>query len=188
MDFAVVHYAQNKKSIPQIVDLLYKTRDKKITRQALEKRLFDPSVKSVRLPVREGLLAAQKESWSYVKNAKSPFADALWLVDGTQTALFHHRDGAAKKSTWNAVFVRDHFSGKVIGLAFGQTETSELVKLAMRRAVMNAGKLPHSIRYDGGSANTSDAMKAVFDKLSAYHFKTMPYHQGGKAIFKLFSL
>lgn len=181
MDFAIVHYAQNKKTVPQIAALLEQNRGTKVTRQALGKRLFDPRIEMKWKPIREGHLAAQKESWSYVKNAKAPFADALWLVDGTQVALFYQDGSQAKKSTMNAVFVRDHFSGKVIGLAFGQTETTDLVKLAMRRAVANMGKLPYSIRYDGGSANTSFIMKDVFDKLSAYHFKTMAYHQGGKA-------
>jgi hypothetical protein len=182
LDFAVVHYAQNKKSIPQVVELLTLTRGTTVTRQALEYRLDKPEVKQIWRPIREGQLAAQKDSWSFVKNAKSPFADALWLVDGTVIALFYRdENGQVKKSSMNAVFVRDHFSGKVIGLAFGETETSDLVKLAIRRAVMNAWKLPYSIRYDGGSANDSAKMKAVFDKVSAYHFKTMPYHQGGKA-------
>jgi transposase InsO family protein len=181
MDFAIVHYAQNKKTVPQIVELLAQNRDTKVTRQALGKRLFAPNIEQVWKPIREGHLAAQKESWSYVKNAKAPFADALWLVDGTQIALFYQEGSQAKKSTWNVVFVRDHNTRCVIGLAFGQTETTELVRLAMRRAVAFKGKLPYSIRYDGGSANTSAIMKEVFTKLSVYHFKTMPYHQGGKA-------
>jgi hypothetical protein len=181
-DFAIVHYAKNKKPVPQVVRLLEREFGLTITRQGLEAFLSRPEIHQQVVAMREGKLAAVKQTNSYLKMAKVPFADALWQVDGTPIALFYQaEDGKVKKSTWTRIVVRDVYSGCTVGVSYGESETTDLVKAAMRHAITTTGQMPHSVRYDGGSANMSHEMKRVFDGLSNYHFPTAPYRPTGKA-------
>lgn len=181
-DFAIVHYAKNKKPIPQIVRLLAREFEVSITRQGLNAFFDRPDINQQIVAMREGKLNAIKQTTSYLKMAKVPFADALWQVDGTTIALFYQsEDGKVKKSTWTRIVVRDVYSGCTIGVAYGETETTELVKAAMRHAITTTGQMPHSVHYDGGSANMSHEMKRVFDVLSNYHFPCAPYRPTGKS-------
>lgn len=180
IDFMIVHYAQHKKSMPQIVQLLKQCFGLVITRQAVEFHLSKPENKQKYIVAREGYLVAAKATKSYFKIADVPYCDALWLVDASPFALFADDGNGVRKSTKTAVYVRDAKSRKCVGVAFGETETGELVKIALRNAITQTGFLPHALRYDGGSANVNQEMKRVFDILSDYHFPNAPYAPTGK--------
>ncbi len=181
IDFIIVHYAKNKKSIPQLVRLLEIEFSIKVTRQAVMLHLEKPENKQKWQPMREGMLIAERRSRSLLTLAKPKFADAIWQLDASPIALFANDGDGVKKSKYTTVFIRDTYSGKCVGLAFGITETSELVKSALRHAVANTGYLPYSMRYDGGAANMSKEVQEVMSLLATYHFKTAPYRPTGKA-------
>ena len=181
IDFAIVHYAQGKKSIQQVTDLLNAQFGLNVTRQAVEHHLDKPDNKRKYIAAREGYLQASKQTASYFSLATVPYCDALWLMDGSPLALFADDGNGVRKSKYSAVFIRDAKSGKVVGLAFGESETAQLVKNALRYAITQTGNLPNAVRYDGGSANTNKEIQTVLDNVSNYHFKTAPYKPTGKA-------
>jgi hypothetical protein len=181
IDFIAVHYAQNKKSVPEISRLLKMAFDMDITRQAIEYQISKPQNFHVFEVAREGVLAVAAKRKTKLKLAAIPYADALWQMDASPIALFYLKDGKKRKVTWSAYIVKDVYSGKTIGLAFGETESSDLVKLALLHAVKNTGYLPNCLRYDGGSGNISESSKKLMDTLSRYHFKTEAYNPTGKA-------
>ncbi len=91
---------------------------------------------------RYGATEAQKQlPYASLKNAN--YAHVQWQSDGVEIPFWE--DGFHKSVL---VFVIDNCSKKIIGYAIGNTEKSDVIKQAIRNAVINTGVLPFEIVMD----------------------------------------
>lgn len=122
------------------------------------------------LAAREGKVFAQKKSAIWIAQGKYRHADEVWLVDATTVQMMVADDsGKRVKLPMNRVTVLDGYSEKRVGVAYGISETAELVWQALYFAFKTTGRLPQVIRSDKGSANTRKDLVAKFDLLGITH-------------------
>jgi len=100
---------------------------------------------------RYGQTEAQKIlPYASLKNAN--YTHVQWQVDGFTLPFWEDK---FHRST--LVFVIDNCSKKVIGYAIGNTENSEVIKNAIRKAVYNTGVLPYELVMDNHSFTQTQA-------------------------------
>jgi hypothetical protein len=127
------------------------------------------------LAVREGKVFAMKAHNLHIAQAKLRFADEMWFVDTTTVQLAVSDDmGKQVKIPMNRVTVMDGYSKKRVGVAYGVTETADLVWEAMYFAFKTTGRLPNVLKSDNGGANTRADLVAKYKLLGITHITITP--------------
>ncbi len=141
-----------------------------LTPQTIGNWLNEPEAHRQLLAAREGKVYAQKKSAIWIAQGKYRHADEVWLVDATTVQMMVADDkGKRVKLPMNRVTVLDGYSEKRVGVAYGISETAELVWQALYFAFKTTGRLPQVIRSDKGSANTRKDLVSKFDLLGITH-------------------
>lgn len=127
------------------------------------------------LAVREGKVFAMKSHNLHIAQAKLRYADEMWFVDTTTVQLAVSDDmGKQVKIPMNRVTVLDGYSKKRVGVAYGVTETADLVWEAMYFAFKTTGRLPNVLKSDNGGANTRADLVAKYKLLGITHITITP--------------
>lgn len=85
--------------------------------------------------------AQKKQPYPSLRNAN--YTHVQWQVDGVTLPFWENKFHRSV-----LVFVIDNCSKKIIGYAIGNTENSEIIKTAIRRAIYNTGVLPFEMVMD----------------------------------------
>lgn len=126
--------------------------------------------------VREGKTVAMKQQTIHIAQGKLRYADEMWLVDGTTVQLAVMDDkGKSVKIPMNRISVMDAYSKKRVGVAYGVTETADLVWEAMYFAFKTTGRLPNFLKSDNGGANTRADLVAKYKLLGITHITITPH-------------
>ncbi len=148
----------------------------KISPQAVQNWLSEPEAKRQITAAREGNIHALKKRAIWIAQGKYQHADEVWLIDATTVQLMTHNDnGKLVKLPLNRVTVLDGYSEKRVGVAYGISETAELVWQALYFAFKTTGRMPNVIRSDRGSANIRKDLVANFKLLGITHITGKAY-------------
>jgi transposase InsO family protein len=140
-----------------------------ITPQTLGNHLKAATATNMYLAPREGKVYAEKQKRIYISHDKPRYADEVWYVDGTTVQLMIDDEGQQVKLAMNRITVFDGYSQKRVGVAYGITETAELVWQALYFAFKTTGRLPTVLKSDKGSANTRTDLVAKYNLLGITH-------------------
>jgi hypothetical protein len=126
--------------------------------------------------MREGRTVAMKQSTIHIAQGKLRYADEMWYCDTTTVQLAVADDkGKSVKIPMNRVTILDGYSKKRVGIAYGVTETADLVWEAMYFAMRTTGRLPNVLKSDNGGANTRADLAAKYKLLGITHITITPH-------------
>ena len=119
---------------------------------------------------RHGLAEAHKRIGYTMKKEKPSAPDLLLEFDGTEEPFYFRGELGKRAGDVYAVRVFDMHSGAIVGSAYGQTETGELVREALQDYLLRQQRVPHQFRYDKGAANLSQPVQELLTATGAVHF------------------
>ena len=121
---------------------------------AIKQNLMQPDVMPTWYLGRHGVDAWRAKFEYTVTRFRPTFRDALWVLDGTKVNYFYRKPGGKVAAKLNVVAVLDAHSDYLLGWAFGEQETGDVVMAALRMACERAGGLvPCQILSDNGGPN-----------------------------------
>jgi len=123
---------------------------------------------------RNGLAKAHERVGYTLKKAPASAPDLLLEFDGTEEPFFFRNELGKRAGDVYAVRVFDMYSGAIVGSAYGQTETGELVREALQDYLLSQRRVPRQFRYDKGGANLSQPVQALLTATGAPHFPSRP--------------
>lgn len=86
-----------------------------------------------------------------IRRSAALYPHAMWIMDGSKIELYY----TSEKGNWNRLYgfpIVDASSWAIVGIAFGETETEDLVFRAIKDAANNTGYLPAQLQMDNSSA------------------------------------
>ncbi len=119
---------------------------------------------------RHGTAEAHRRIGYTLKKEKASAPDLLLEFDGTEEPFYFRGELGKRAGDVYAVRVFDLHSGAIVGSAYGQTETGELVREAVQDYLLRQQRVPHQFRYDKGAANLSQTVQALLNATGAVHF------------------
>lgn len=116
-----------------------------------------------------------RNKYDPIVNRKKPsFPNAMWVMDGTPVEIYYQETlvtPEGKKTNYNkrlyGYLVVDAHSWKIVGFAMGETESGEMVAMALKNACCDNNVLPHQLLFDNSSANKSQT--ALIEAVSRFH-------------------
>lgn len=95
------------------------------------------------------------------------YPHALWVMDGSPVELYY-KDGENKRKRLYGFMVMDAATWHIVGYAYGNTETQDLVFLALRDAATRSGHLPTQLLFDNSSAIKSKDLMEWYKVFTTY--------------------
>lgn len=154
----------------------------KITVARVRQILNEPQNRQLVFASRHGVNEDRKAHERTIKRRRPSFPDALWSFDGFTVQLrYFDADGKVRSGLYG-VGILDVHSDCLLGYAIGDGETGVLVQAALRDASRKTGMRPYQLQYDNSSANKSNEVTELMDKLSHLNFPSAPYNGKAKPI------
>jgi transposase InsO family protein len=88
-----------------------------------------------------------------------------WQIDGTPDPLWYYDPIRKTLDKLYVMVVMDSHSDAIVGYAFGESETMNLVFAALKMAIKVHGVKPHELRSDNGSAMKGGETRALLRQL-----------------------
>jgi transposase InsO family protein len=174
-DMLVLSGCANKPTDKDVADEVNSRYNLSLSNATISNYLRKPENERKVLAVREGKIHAMKKTSLHIAQARLRYADEMWFVDTTTVQLaVADESGKQIKIPMNRVSVFDGYSQKRVGVAYGVTETADLVWEAMYFAFKSTGRLPNVLKSDNGGANVRHDLVAKYKLLGITHITITP--------------
>ena len=144
--------------------------------------LNSPEIEAKWVVAKHGVQAARAKRELTIKRNRPTHPNQLWSVDGTTIQLYAMMPNGKVVKAGYWVQVTDAATDCIIGYAFGQTETTDLVLKALRMALYRNKRLPNVVQYDGGKANLSSEVQDMLNSMNSIGLKAQPYNGKSKYV------
>jgi len=138
-----------------------------ITEATVENYLKRPDVEQLWYLGRHGLQAWRRKFDHVTKRIPASFANAKWVLDGTQFPLYY-QEGNSAYARLNVFVVLDEHSWCIVGFMVSESENSEQVRKSLLMACKLNGVVPYQIQYDNSSAIQSIRSQMVIQSIAKY--------------------
>jgi transposase InsO family protein len=130
--------------------------------------LLKPAVKPLWTAARHGLKVYHDQFAPITQREAPSYANAMWVIDGTPLELYY-KEGKKAHMRFEVFVVLDAHSWKIVGYSLGASESTPLVREALRMACTSTGYAPYQIHSDNSSAVKSAEARQLLSKLTPHH-------------------
>jgi Integrase core domain len=127
-----------------------------------------PAVKPLWTAARHGMKVYHDQFVPITKRDAPSYANAMWVIDGTPLELYY-KEGKKAHMRFEVFVVLDAHSWRIVGYSLGASESTPLVREALRMACTSTGYVPYQIHSDNSSAVKSKEARQLLDKLTPHH-------------------